>query len=186
MADGSVLVETGFCYNSLFSLNTCRGEPCRTIRSRCISGCHFREVQNCRCCGTEGRGLASQIWNLPRLILMMGLADMNEPYDVDWGEPQDVYIDCEAQWLEWIDVDTWCIYIYIIVVILWFAKFLQDCLICKFQANGQNTKTIRQHVVVPASRHLYPLLKFQGKGAMKFLQTCQDMFCHLWSFGPFW
>lgn len=39
---------------------------------------------------------------------------------------------------------------------------------------GQNTKTIRQHVE-PETSQIHPLLTFRGKGAMKFLQTCQSM-----------
>ena len=31
--------------------------------------------------------------------------------------------------------------------------------------------------MVPETSQIHPLLKFQGKGAMKFLQTCHDMFC---------
>ena len=64
---------------------------------QCI-GC-FREVQNVRSFGTEGRtdgarGFVAQIWNLPRLILMIGLADMSP---ADGSGRTTGCIDCETQ-----------------------------------------------------------------------------------------
>lgn len=132
----------------------------------CISGCHFREVQNVRSFGTEGRtdgarGFASQIRNLPRLILMIGLADMNEPCDVDWGEPQDVLIvkRSDLNGLTWIHYRT-IVSNFMFSSIPTKAKSLLAFGLLDLQISSP---WARQHEV-PQSNEIYDFIIFRGKG----------------------
>ena len=86
---------------------------------------------------------------------------------------RDVYIDCEAQWLEWIDLDTWYIYIYIyiyiIVVILWFVKFLQDLL--DLQISSQWSKHQNDQAACCARNPRHPSVLNVPR------QGCNEVFC---------